>query len=74
MAKNVEARALTVHGKPLVCVVCQTGTTFFQREVMMNTVGMSMMGWDWANATADGAICATCGFVHTFMGNAHAWA
>lgn len=73
MAKKPVAYGVTVHGKPLTCIVCQTGTSFFHREIMMNTSGMTFMGWDWANATADGAICENCGFVHTFMGNSHAW-
>ncbi|ADG80563.1 GATA-type domain-containing protein OS=Tsukamurella paurometabola (strain ATCC 8368 / DSM /CCUG 35730 / CIP 100753 / JCM 10117 / KCTC 9821 / NBRC 16120/ NCIMB 702349 / NCTC 13040) OX=521096 GN=Tpau_3992 PE=4 SV=1 [Tsukamurella paurometabola] len=39
----------------------------------MNTTGATMFGFDWANKSADGAICAACGFVHTFMGPGHRW-
>ena len=33
-----------------------------------NTSGMSFMGLDWANKSADGAISRACGFVHSFLG------
>jgi hypothetical protein len=56
----------------LSCLIC-SGVSFTQREVQMNTSGMTFMGLDGWNRSADGAICARCGFVHTFMGRAHRW-
>lgn len=59
----------TVLGRPLRCLVCG-GATFDRREVKLNTSGMEWMGLGWANRSATGAVCATCGFVHEFLGEA----
>lgn len=56
----------------LACLVCGNDL-FQQREVLMNTSGATMFGVDWANKSADGAICTACGFVHTFLGPGHYW-
>ena len=56
----------------LACHVCE-GNLFLQREIKMNTTGMSFLDLDWANKSADGAICRRCGYVHTFMGNGLQW-
>ncbi len=56
----------------LACQVCE-GLVFAQREIKMTTTGMTFFDLDWLNASADGAICVRCGYVHTFMGNAHQW-
>ncbi len=56
----------------LACLVCG-GLTFANREIKMNTTGMSFLDLDWLNKSADGAICVRCGFVHTFFGDAHQW-
>ncbi len=71
VSKN-ECEIVIAAGRRLTCLVCG-GERFAYREVSMNTAGMSFMGLDWANKTADGAICRTCGFVHTFMGGAVEW-
>ena len=39
----------------------------------MTTTGMTLFDMDWLNRSADGAICVRCGFVHTFMAQAHQW-
>jgi hypothetical protein len=39
----------------------------------MTTTGMTFFDLDWLNKSADGVICVRCGFVHTFMGDAHRW-
>ena len=54
-----------VAGRRLACLVCG-GDSFLRREVKLQTTRMSFMGLDWANRSADGAICRGCGFVHTF--------
>ena len=56
----------------LACHVCE-GLVFAQREIKMTTTGMTFFDLDWMNKSADGAICVRCGYVHTFMGNAHQW-
>jgi len=56
----------------LACHVCG-GLRFAQREIKMTTTGMTLFDMDWLNRSADGAICIRCGFVHTFMADAHQW-
>lgn len=56
----------------LSCQICG-GLRFGRREVKMTTTGMTFFDLDWMNKSAEGAICIRCGFVHTFMGNAHQW-
>jgi hypothetical protein len=58
--------------KPLACLVCGGGE-FARREVAINTKGMTFMNLDWLNRSGDGAVCTACGYVHVFMGKAHAW-
>jgi hypothetical protein len=54
----------------LACHVCK-GLVFARREVKMTTTGMTFFDLDWLNRSAEGVICIRCGFVHTFMGDAH---
>ena len=56
----------------LACHVCG-GLRFASREIKMTTTGMTFLDLDWLNRSAEGVICLRCGFVHTFMGNAHQW-
>lgn len=56
----------------LSCHACG-GLLFARREVKMTTTGMTFLELDWLNRSADGVICARCGYVHTFMGDAHQW-
>ena len=56
----------------LSCQIC-SGLLFGRREVKMTTTGMTFFDLDWLNASAEGAICIRCGFVHTFMGNGYQW-
>lgn len=56
----------------LSCQIC-SGLLFARREVKMTTTGMTFFDLDWLNKSAEGVICVRCGFVHTFMGNAHQW-
>lgn len=58
--------------KFLACHVC-SGLTFARREIKMTTTGMTLVDLDWFNRSAEGVICVRCGFVHTFMGDAHQW-
>ena len=56
----------------LSCHVCE-GLQFAQREIKMTTTGMTFFDLDWLNRSADGVICVRCGYVHTFLGDAHQW-
>lgn len=58
--------------KFLSCQVCG-GLQFAGREIKMTTTGMTFFDLDWLNRSAEGVICIRCGFVHTFMGDAHQW-
>ncbi len=63
---------LTVLDKPFVCHVCGGGE-FIQREIKMQTTGLTFFDLDWLNESADGAVCTTCGYVHQFAGTFHVW-
>jgi ribosomal protein L37E len=67
-----EAQGLEVLGSPFTCRVCGHAG-FFRREIKLQTTGMTFFELDWLNRSADGAICARCGFVHTFAGDSHTW-
>jgi hypothetical protein len=62
-----EGSSLYLGTRQLSCVVCGADE-FAYREVMMNTSGLTFLDLDWANKSALGAVCTTCGFVHAFMG------
>ncbi len=62
-------RLVTVLDRPLHCVVCG-GAEFWDREVKLNSTGMEFLDLGWANQSALGLICARCGFVHEFVGDA----
>lgn len=64
---------VVVAGRRLACLVCG-GDRFAYREVKLNTTGMSFFDLDWLNRSGVGAICATCGYLHTFVdGERLAW-
>ncbi|WP_432107162.1 hypothetical protein [Streptomyces sp. AA1529] len=49
----------------LSCALCR-GTLFWNREVQLNTAGMSLLNLDWANASALGLQCAGCSRLELF--------
>ena len=51
-------------GHGLTCVVCQ-GARFDRRTMTLLTSGIANSGF---NKRGELAVCATCGYVHTFMG------
>ncbi|MDR0504454.1 MAG: hypothetical protein LBG70_01410 [Bifidobacteriaceae bacterium] len=61
---------ILIGGQVFRCTVCG-GQQFALREIKMNTTGMSWLDLDWANASADGAVCLNCDYVHQFYGNNH---
>lgn len=48
------------------CVWCG-GTSFSQRNLMLNTRGLSFLDMEWANRNADCRICDSCGYIHWFL-------
>jgi hypothetical protein len=58
----------TVLRRPLRCLVCD-GPEFTGREVKINTSGMEFFDLGWANRSALGVVCVSCGFVHEFLGD-----
>ena len=67
-----DERGLTRDGGEFHCVVCG-GAKFRRREIKMNTTGLSFLNLDFANRSAVGVICTSCGFVHMFAGGNLQW-
>ncbi|MEU3688468.1 hypothetical protein [Streptomyces narbonensis] len=63
MAKPVHA---VVGEKKVHCLICG-GDTFREREVKLNSTGMEFFNLAWANESATGLICGSCGYVHLFV-------
>lgn len=55
-----------VQGRQVRCVFCQ-GEEFAEREIKLNTTGMSFFNLDWANKAAVGLICEGCGYIQMFL-------
>jgi predicted nucleic-acid-binding Zn-ribbon protein len=66
MAKKLEVKERIIKGNELVCAVCKNDT-FWARETLMNTVGMTILKLDWANKKAQNYVCDNCGYVHWFL-------
>ena len=54
-----------VEDKPVRCPHCGHDR-FAEGEAMLNTVGMTFIGLDWANRTASTLMCAECGRIEWF--------
>jgi hypothetical protein len=65
-----EIREISIHGNKLVCPVCKNDK-FWNRVTLMNTSGMTLLGWDWLNREADNYICSECGYVYWFFERSH---
>lgn len=70
--KQAVTRQMLVGSRLFSCHVCG-GMGFYQREVKLNTTGLTLLDLDWLNASADGAVCDGCGYVHLFFGDKHQW-
>ena len=55
--------------RSVTCRLCGADR-FLRREVTLNTSGMELLDLGWANESALGLICVTCGLVHEFAGDA----
>lgn len=56
---------VSVRQHEISCALCR-GKLFWDREVQLNTAGMSLMNLDWANASALGLQCAECSRLELF--------
>jgi predicted nucleic-acid-binding Zn-ribbon protein len=54
-----------VEGKAVTCPHCGHDT-FAEGSILLNTVGMTFFGLDWANRTASTLMCAQCGRIEWF--------
>jgi rubrerythrin len=61
-----QASTHDVHGHPLKCPICGYDK-FWIRKTLMNTPGVTFMGFDWANKQSDNYICNRCGYVYWFF-------
>lgn len=59
----------TFDGRPIACLICGT-EHFMEREIKLNTSGFEFLRLAWANASATGLVCISCGYVHEFAGSA----
>jgi len=59
----------TIGDKAISCLICGGGE-FWDREIKLNTTGMELLDLAWANRSALGLVCAGCGYVHEFVGDA----
>jgi len=64
--KSKEPNYYEIKGKPLACPICGYNR-FLARETLMNTPGMTIMGIEWANKSAQNFICDRCGYILWFM-------
>ncbi|MFI6942688.1 hypothetical protein ACIBI4_25725 [Streptomyces sp. NPDC050418] len=66
MAKRYRGPWLVTVGQhQMHCPVCR-GALFWEREVQLNTAGMTFMRLDWANDSATGIQCAQCSRLELF--------
>lgn len=62
MAKPVRA---AIGDTWITCTFCQ-GDLFRDREVKLNSSAAEFLNFAWANESATGLICWSCGYVHLF--------
>lgn len=60
------AARVYVREQQVRCVFCQFDQ-FDNREIKLNTTGMSFFNLDWANKAAVGLVCAQCGYIQMFL-------
>jgi len=63
--KDKKARGIHIDGKQLTCPVCE-GTQFWTRRTLLNTAGVSFLGFDFLNKTAKNYICSNCNYIYWF--------
>ena len=64
-----EPERVEINGRALRCQHCG-GETFFAREILMNTRGLTFLNLDWLNQSAATYECSGCGFIAWFRTDA----
>lgn len=64
--KEPEAKQFSVNNRVVKCSHCETDL-FYRSKAQLNTAGMSFLGLDWLNKSADILICRECGQVLWFL-------
>lgn len=64
--KKPEVTTVTILGEQIFCQVCNH-PGFWRREGKIHSTGLTMLGLDWANASATCLVCEQCGYVHWFL-------
>lgn len=62
-----EGRRFWVGDHAVACGFCEHDL-FHDREIQLNTAGLTFMGLDWANRSSVGLICTQCGYIMEFVG------
>jgi hypothetical protein len=57
---------ISIHGIQLYCQVCRHGI-FWHQKAQLHTRWATFFDLEFANRTADCAVCAQCGYVHWFL-------
>lgn len=63
--RNKEPQEVKIKGNTLICPVCG-GTHYRTRRTLLNTPGVSFLGFDWLNKTAINYICDECDYILWF--------
>jgi len=61
-----QGNTLVVEGKTIPCPICGHDR-FWTRQTLMDTRGASLLGVDWASASALNYVCNRCGHVLWFL-------
>jgi len=63
--KKKEIHEVQIKGNKLTCPVCD-GTHFWTRRTLLNTPGVTFLGFDWLNKTAKNYVCDSCNYIYWF--------
>jgi hypothetical protein len=66
LAGEPDPTRFEVSGKQVVCAHCQ-GSDFDCSTALLNTAGLTFLGFDWANREAHVLACKRCGAVQWFL-------
>lgn len=56
-----------VAGRQVTCLICGA-SEFVDRPIKLNSTAAELFDFGWANQSATGLICTTCGYVREFVG------
>ena len=66
MMNKENSEKIYINNVKLKCKHCDHDR-FYSGQYLLNTVGLTLLGIDWLNRTADVFICSQCGFLHWFL-------